>query len=172
MIFFTCVRVLLEISFSKIFHLHPPPHPSPSVVEWSAPYFVSFHVLLCYLQASDRCHGMQIQSFMLKPVQRIPSYRLLLIGKRSYHRSEIILYQPSLFTVLSHQPRLRGQFFIMFICKLANKESSNEIEVVKTIGNRFNCSQLTRNWLACKDFGKKYLECLKLRKTIFQKLSR
>ena len=36
------------------------------------------------LQASERCHGMALSSYMLKPVQRIPSYRLLLIGELSF----------------------------------------------------------------------------------------
>ena len=36
------------------------------------------------LQASERCHGMALSSYMLKPVQRIPSYRLLLIGELNF----------------------------------------------------------------------------------------
>ena len=37
--------------------------------------------VVVYFQASERCHGMILSSYMLKPVQRIPSYRLLLIGE-------------------------------------------------------------------------------------------
>ena len=40
----------------------------------------NFCFLVCS-QASERCHGMILSAYMLKPVQRIPSYRLLLIGE-------------------------------------------------------------------------------------------
>lgn len=38
-----------------------------------------FANLVSQFQASERCHGMILSAYMLKPVQRIPSYRLLLI---------------------------------------------------------------------------------------------
>ncbi|KAL9960559.1 hypothetical protein ACROYT_G034034 [Oculina patagonica] len=38
-----------------------------------------FATLVSQFQASERCHGMILSAYMLKPVQRIPSYRLLLI---------------------------------------------------------------------------------------------
>lgn len=38
-----------------------------------------FANLVTQFQASKRCHGLVLSSYMLKPVQRIPSYRLLLI---------------------------------------------------------------------------------------------
>ncbi|CAH3136738.1 unnamed protein product [Pocillopora meandrina] len=38
-----------------------------------------FADMVAKFQASERCHGMALSSYMLKPVQRIPSYRLLLI---------------------------------------------------------------------------------------------
>ncbi|XP_073229814.1 uncharacterized protein [Porites lutea] len=38
-----------------------------------------FAKLVTQFQNSERCHGLILSSYMLKPVQRIPSYRLLLI---------------------------------------------------------------------------------------------
>ncbi|KAJ7351870.1 FYVE, RhoGEF and PH domain-containing protein 5 [Desmophyllum pertusum] len=38
-----------------------------------------FANLVSQFQASERCHGMILSAYMLKPVQRVPSYRLLLI---------------------------------------------------------------------------------------------
>ena len=48
-------------------------------------------VVLFAFQASERCNGMILSAYMLKPVQRIPSYRLLLIGEPFVVRDKGVL---------------------------------------------------------------------------------
>ena len=52
--------------------------------------------MLFAFQASERCNGMILSAYMLKPVQRIPSYRLLLIGELFVLRDKgVLAYQGS-----------------------------------------------------------------------------
>ncbi|EDO48232.1 predicted protein, partial [Nematostella vectensis] len=52
-----------------------------------------FAELVLEFQASKKCKGLMLNSFMLKPVQRIPSYRLLLIDYLKHLPPESAEYQ-------------------------------------------------------------------------------
>lgn len=54
-------------------------------------WMLRFVVVGVCFQASERCHGMALSAYMLKPVQRIPSYRLLLIGEWSLQLATTVI---------------------------------------------------------------------------------
>ena len=52
----------------------------PSVLVLFCDVGLRVHVLCC-VQTSAQCAGLALKHYMLKPIQRIPQYRLLLQGK-------------------------------------------------------------------------------------------